>query len=95
MEKHRLRLVYILINLVSLSIVVFFILQECLEIELTLDKPYKWIATNNQERKIFLISLWKVYNKLYILIYLCIFYIKYIQLKNTVAHNIIKFFIII
>ncbi|XP_050053093.1 exocyst complex component 1 isoform X2 [Aphis gossypii] len=33
--------------------------QDCLEIELTLDKPYKWVATNNQERKIFLISLWK------------------------------------
>ncbi|XP_050428979.1 exocyst complex component 1 [Adelges cooleyi] len=33
--------------------------QDCLEIELVLDKPYKWIATNTQERKIFLISLWK------------------------------------
>ncbi|XP_050532723.1 exocyst complex component 1 isoform X2 [Daktulosphaira vitifoliae] len=33
--------------------------QDCLEIELMLDKLYKWLATNYQERKIFLISLWK------------------------------------
>lgn len=51
---------FLLINNNNLLLLSIYYSQDCLEIELTLDKPYKWVAINNQERKIFLISLWKV-----------------------------------